>query len=320
MISTETRRSPHTGNGSASSYDYDFLINSQDDLVVKVVDNLSSPTEYSLVRGVDYNVSGVGNPSGGSISLIDAGQAWINGSGNLVDGYYITIISDADYLQDTDLANQTSNFQETQEDTFDKSVILIQQLREIILRSPKFSQSVNVANFAMDLPLRLVGLANRSLVTNTTGDGWAVGPTVADIEDAATNAAAAAASAAQAAASEAAVLAAEQARWSDWTNEQTITAGAGATALAGQTWVSADQQAVLYEFMCYRGTTIFATGRVDFHKRDGTWVVAPGMIQGNDPDLTWSLTGTTTKQLNVAAGSGDNAVIRLSRRFINDPS
>jgi hypothetical protein len=104
--------------------------------------------------------------------------------------------------------------------------------------------------------------------------------------------------------------------WSTFT-EYAVTDGQSATALSGQSWLSASYSSVINEFEIIRGTTVIANGRITCQKLNGTWRIAEGMYDGEEHGVTWSLSGTTTQQLNVALDTGaGNGTIKLSRRLI----
>lgn len=104
--------------------------------------------------------------------------------------------------------------------------------------------------------------------------------------------------------------------WGAWATHS-VTQGAGATALSGQTWTAADYTTVIYEFEVIRGTAINASGRIYLQKQNSSWRVVEASYSGEAHGITWSLTGTTTQQLNAAADAGDNATIKLSRRLVS---
>ncbi len=73
LVKEQTPRNQYTANGGQTVFDYDFLILDSADLVVKETkdpggDN-ESTTTLTEGAGKDYTVSGVGDESGGSITL-----------------------------------------------------------------------------------------------------------------------------------------------------------------------------------------------------------------------------------------------------------
>lgn len=197
-IASTTNRNDYTGNGSVSAYDYVFRIFDQDDLRVTVRN--TSDVETTLTISTDYTVSGVGEEGGGTVTLVNSGQAWLT-AGKLTTGYIITIRRVRALLQETDIRNQGDFFAEAHEDEFDRGVMIAQQQQDELDRSIKLPETVDPADFDTLLPPGIVGEANVTIMTNSAGDGFETGPSAAAISAAAANAAAAAASASAAASS-----------------------------------------------------------------------------------------------------------------------
>lgn len=99
--------------------------------------------------------------------------------------------------------------------------------------------------------------------------------------------------------------------------EHAVTDGQSATALSGETFVAADCSSVDYYFEIIRGTTVNANGTFSAQNQNGTWRIALGPYRGDFHGVTFSLTGTTTKELNAAADAGaGNGTIKISKRYI----
>ena len=227
-ISSEVSRVGYVGNGAVNTYDYTFRIFQAQDLLV-VVRNTNDDVQTTLALTTDYTVTGVKDEGGGTIVLVDSGQDWIDG-GNLSADYIITIRRLVDITQTTDIRNQGDFFAEVHEDTFDTSRMIDQQQQDEIDRSIKLPESVPASSFDINLPTDIVGKIEQAVITNETGDGFRMGPTAGEIEnaeqyanEAAASAAAAAVSETNAAASEAAAAqsaidaanAVEAAQWTD---------------------------------------------------------------------------------------------------------
>ena len=145
-ISSTTNRVSYTGNGAVDTYDYTFRIFSNTDLLV-VVKNTSTNVETTLTISTDYTVTGVGAASGGTVVLVNASQAWLDGDGDLATGYTITIRRKVPLTQTTDIRNQGDFFPESHEDEFDKSRMIDQQQQDELDRAPKLTEGVLSANF-----------------------------------------------------------------------------------------------------------------------------------------------------------------------------
>jgi hypothetical protein len=117
-VTTESAITPiYNGTGLVDTYAYNFKVNTEDDLVVKMRD--TSGTESTLVLNTDYTLTGVGEASGGDIVL----------SSSLVLNYKLVAYLDLDYTQETDLTNQESIFLQSLEDICDNNTRLVQQLK-----------------------------------------------------------------------------------------------------------------------------------------------------------------------------------------------
>lgn len=182
-ISSTTNRMQYTGNGSVSVYSYSFKVFS--DAHLKVTVRSTSGVETTLALATDYTVSGVGSPNGGSITLVNSSQSWLT-SGKLKSGYTLTIRRVIPLKQETDIRNQGSFYPEEHENVFDRLTMVDQQQQDAIDRSVKFSETVPGSAFDVTLPVGLIGSAYTTIITNASGTGLAVGPTKAQIEDAAT--------------------------------------------------------------------------------------------------------------------------------------
>ena len=183
-FSSTTSRNNYTGNNSTATYSYTFRILSSADLLVTIRD--TSDVEETQVLTTDYTVTGVGTAAGGTITLV---------AGNLATGYILTIRRVLEITQETDIRNQGAFYPEVHEDQFDRGVMISQQQQDEINRSVKLPETVDSADFDTTLPADIVGVANITVMTNATGDGFEAGPTSAAISGAAASAAAASASA-----------------------------------------------------------------------------------------------------------------------------
>lgn len=192
-ISSTTNRVTYTGNGAVDTYSYTFRIFSQSDLLV-VVKNTSTSAETTLTITTDYTVTGVGDAAGGTIILVNASQAWLDGDGDLDTGWTITIRRKVSIIQATDIRNQGDFYPEVHEDAFDYSRMIDQQQQDELDRSVKNPEAVLTSTFDPTLPVD-IATASIALVTNSSGDGFEVGPTTTEISNAQTYATNASASA-----------------------------------------------------------------------------------------------------------------------------
>lgn len=125
-LSSTTNRVSYTASGSQSVYAYPFKVFSSSHLLVTVRN--TNDVETTLALSTDYTVSGVGEASGGNVTLVDSNQAWLDSDGDLIANYVITIRRVVPLTQATDIRNQGSYYPEDIEDQFDKCVMQIQQV------------------------------------------------------------------------------------------------------------------------------------------------------------------------------------------------
>lgn len=146
----------YIGTGGTNTYPFTFPVFESDQLLLSVIGPGSS-SGTNLVEDVDYLVSGLsanGDPaSAGTITLINAGQAWLT-AGNLTTDWLLTIQSNFAYEQTTSLRNQGDFYRAGLENALDNLEYQIQQL----------SMLVNLGNFT--LTDTVTGLQYRILMVN----------------------------------------------------------------------------------------------------------------------------------------------------------
>jgi len=193
-IASTTNRVDYTGNGAVDTYAYTFRIFSKTDLKVTVRNTASPPVETTLTVDTHYTVTGAGDENGGNVALVNGAFDWLDADGDLKTNYRLTIRRVRPLTQTTDIRNQGDFFPETHEDSFDHGVMIAQQLDEEIDRSVKNPETVPTSTFSPTLPTD-IATADKALVTNPSGNGFKMGPTVSEISSAQTHATNAAASA-----------------------------------------------------------------------------------------------------------------------------
>ena len=130
-ISSSANRNGYTGNDTTATYNYSYKIFQESDLTV-TVRNTTTDVETTLTITTDYTVTGVGETSGGTIVLVDAGQDWISASSYLDTGYTLSIRRIVGLTQETDIRNQGDFYPEAHEDQFDKLTMIDQQQQDSI--------------------------------------------------------------------------------------------------------------------------------------------------------------------------------------------
>jgi hypothetical protein len=127
-------RYPYDGNDSATSFAFNFKVFALEDgsttLAVTLKD--SDGAESTLVEGVDYSVSGVGDDAGGSITYPLSGSP-------LATGQKLFLTPALPLEQQTDLTNQGGAYKETTEEALDYLLMVDKGQQEQIDRAVKYS-------------------------------------------------------------------------------------------------------------------------------------------------------------------------------------
>lgn len=155
-VPSTARRNDYIGNGATSVYSYTYRIFSSSDLLVTVRNTAN--VETTLALSTNYTVTGVGDASGGSITLLGAFAP-------LPTSHVLTIRRVRPITQTTDIRNQGEFFPETHEDAFDHFIMVDQQQDDEIDRSIKIPETVDPATVSMILP---VPVANQGFRWNAT--------------------------------------------------------------------------------------------------------------------------------------------------------
>lgn len=299
----------YTGTGSLDTYTFDFKIEANTQLLVIEVDDSGVETQRVLGDDVTYlsSVTFDAVAGGGTVVLAT----------NLPNNYKLILLLANDApTQPYEFKNKFDFTLKNFEKAFDFLAGPIQRLMYLTLRSVRVDDKILTGAFDPTLPTEITDAVSQSIVTKADGTGFDMGPTLDEITNAQSYALAAAASAAAAAASAAST-------WSLWV-AHAVTDGQAATALSGESWLAADFKSYFFSFTIVRGTTIVASGEFKCHDLNGTWIIVPGSYDckdgsGNDltHGVTWSLSGTTTQQLNAALDVGaGNGTIDISSRGV----
>lgn len=143
--STARRAGPYTGNGSTTTFSFSFKTFAAGDL--QVTRTSATGIETTLVLNSDYSVSLNGDQDaspGGTITYPISGAA-------LASGQKLTIVGNLAYEQTTDLLGGGAFNAKVIEDTFDRTVIQIQQLEERADRA--LALPVSAASVSTTLPV-----------------------------------------------------------------------------------------------------------------------------------------------------------------------
>lgn len=130
MTEPQRRRAVvYVGNGATTSFPYNFLIRTAQEVKVLVLNKLTG--EEALLMPGQYTISGLGNDNGGLVTYNPA-------TGPLTSDYLLRIEAAEPYRQDMDLLNQGGFHPETVEAGMDALARQIQQLRTELERAPRF--------------------------------------------------------------------------------------------------------------------------------------------------------------------------------------
>jgi hypothetical protein len=323
-------RESYTGTGALSAYTFDFKIEELKQLLVIELDATGVETER--VRGTDVVYL--------SSVVFDAvdGAGTVNLTANLASGYtLIILLANDEPTQPYEFKAKGSFSLDRLEAALDFAVGGLQRAFYRASRSVQLNESIPLVDFDPTLPVEVTDAVSQTIVTKADGTGLEIGPDITTVTGAVAAAAAAAVSEANASTSAAAALVSELAAavsaaealaselaaaasaasvGSVWA-PHVIVDGQAATALTDEDWLSALYVEARYEFSIIRGTTVNASGTFKVQLQNGTWRIKLGSYVGDIHGVTFSLTGTTTQQLNAAldAGAG-NGIVNLSRRLV----
>lgn len=129
MTDTSTiLKNSYNGNSAATSFDYQFKIYDESELIVIKTD--SSGNDTTLILNADYSVSGVGNNNGGAITYPVSGTP-------LATGESLTLYPSYALTQNIDFTNQDKAYFELFEEGLDRANLKIKMLQEQLNRAVK---------------------------------------------------------------------------------------------------------------------------------------------------------------------------------------
>jgi len=137
---TNITSGPYVGNGLSDQYSYTFRV--QDKTQLKVFETTDEGVRTQLAVDTDYTVAGIGNDAGGIITRV---------AGNLPTDYQWYIRSNYKLTQLTAFASQGGFFPNVHEDVSDKLTFLAQQQEDILSRTFRLSNEVDIdGDFIID--------------------------------------------------------------------------------------------------------------------------------------------------------------------------
>ncbi len=192
------RRNQSVGNAATSAYAFTWKIFEKSEVKVVVRDgNTEGALDVELVLDTDFSIASsyLRKANGGQIQLINSGQAWLTGGGNLKSGYVIVRISDRDVEQGESFRTQRDFYPERHEDAFDKQAIIAQQQQEEIDRCLKLPESISSSDFDPRLPSDILDVDDDTFFGVSADGTLVLGPTFDEVFQANQDAQAAAAAA-----------------------------------------------------------------------------------------------------------------------------
>jgi len=140
-VSSQVNRKDYAGNGSTTAFATEFRFLVDTDLkVILTVDSTSVETDQVLTT--DYTVTGVGDDSGGTVTMIVPPAT----------GETLTIKRDAPLTQNTDYVENDDFPAESHERALDKLTMNMQQQQEEIDRSLKLSEGQQSTGLTIPAP------------------------------------------------------------------------------------------------------------------------------------------------------------------------
>lgn len=143
-LTTTTTRVEYPGAGSAGPFSYPFRIFSAAHLVVTVIDAEGTET---VLTSADYDVTGVGNKLGGTVTLDEA----------VAEGETLRLERVVPITQLASFRTQSSFRPDTHEDALDYLTMVDQQQQTTLDRAVRIPSSVDPADITLTLPAPSAG-------------------------------------------------------------------------------------------------------------------------------------------------------------------
>ena len=157
-VSTTIIKSSHNGNGSTTTFAYNFKIFADSDLVVII--RSSTGTETTKTLTTHYTVSGAGDASGGSITFT---------TGNTpASGETVVIRRNVPQTQAIDYIANDPFPAETNEEGLDRTTMIAQQISEATDRSIKLSRTNTMTS--TEFTVGATDRANKVLSFDSSGE------------------------------------------------------------------------------------------------------------------------------------------------------
>ncbi|MDA8231567.1 MAG: hypothetical protein M0006_09535, partial [Magnetospirillum sp.] len=190
-ISSSSSSVTYQGNGATTVFPFPFPVADSADLQAILTDNTQSPPAVTVLTASQYSLSGVADPSGGSVTYPLAGTP-------LPTGQALTLCRVVQYVQTTSIVNQGGFYPEVIEAALDYLTEQTQQLADGLSRTVQVpvGSGLDPASFLSTVQAAATGAAASAAAAGTSATDAA-----ADADTAASAAASASASAGAAATS-----------------------------------------------------------------------------------------------------------------------
>jgi hypothetical protein len=155
-VSSSTNRVSYAGNGSTTVFPYTYKIFDEDDLTVIL--RAADGTETTKTITSEYTVSGVGNASGGNVTMLTAPAS----------GQTLVILREQDLVQELDIVPNDPFPADSLEAALDKLTFMVQQHEETLDRTIKASRTNTITG--SEFTISAANRANKIFAFDSAGD------------------------------------------------------------------------------------------------------------------------------------------------------
>ena len=122
VITTQQSSVTVSGNGATTAFNYGFMIPASNAVVVTLLNTTVTPNISTTVSAGQYNISGLNNPAGGSVTYPLSGTP-------LQSGYYLTISRVLPLIQTISISNQGAFYPSVVGSGLDYDMMALQQIQ-----------------------------------------------------------------------------------------------------------------------------------------------------------------------------------------------
>ena len=171
----------YSGNNSTTTFDFDFLIENEDELLVQHTNSLGVQTTLTL--GIDYTINEIGNVDGSYITFPIAGSAYPV----LTADEVISLTTNLDIEQTKEYKNSSGLHLSTLEWSLDYITRLLQQFNRQLARSLKVLEGSDISTDELTQDLITVSnnITNVNITATNISDVNTVSDNITDVKTAA---------------------------------------------------------------------------------------------------------------------------------------